>query len=181
VPLAYFEADGALASGQLTVAGSLTSATFSKTFTAVDSVSGASREFTVNVNWVSTLDLDTHTSSAHVHQLCSGELAANLEQHFREADASGSISSGGTTTILHPESGYTSTGTNTVVTVFPLSEELCHRLETAFVAPQNRSCLPRKFSRAALRTAGGRTRVGPRAHDLTLVVRSPPRQCRGTQ
>jgi hypothetical protein len=128
VPLASFEGDGTLAAGELTVAGSLTSATVNKTFTAIDSFSGESREFTVNVAWASTSDLDPQTSSSHVHGLCNGSLdVQNQEQHFREAEATGSFSDGGTTTNLASGFGYTAAGTSTSVGIFPLpADEVCH-------------------------------------------------------
>jgi hypothetical protein len=127
VPLATFESFGTLGPGELRVAGSLSSATVNKTFTAVDSVSGESREFTVSATWAATSPRDTHTSSSHTHNLCNATLdMQNMEQHFREAQASGSVADGGTTTSLDSGFGFVSTGTTAVVNVSPLPDHVCH-------------------------------------------------------
>ena len=124
--LASFSAEGRLAAGELTVAGSLTSATLSKTFTAVDSVSGESREFAVSATWASTSDLDPSTSSAHGHQLCNGSLdIQNITQRFREAQATGSIFTGDSTTALDSGFGFLAAGTNTTVGL-QLPNGVCH-------------------------------------------------------
>jgi len=127
VQLASFEAEGTLAPGELSVTGGLMGATLNKTFAATDSVSGEIRDFTVNLTWASTSELDTHTSSGHGGQLCAGTMTVgNLLQHFREAQATGTIAVGGTSTTLDPTFGYIADGTTTSVTG-PSPEQVCTR------------------------------------------------------